>query len=198
MSTIVEEMRSRFAAELLEKASKITRVAFDSLGVLFPAKVSLTVSEVEYVRERSHIDGQGISYLRAAGIPVAFITSEKMGFVEAIGNRLNNLPSVQSGAWKPIEIMTGERGKDKVGSLEMWMKENDASLNECAYMGDDLADIKVFEEVGFSAAPAQAEFLTKAHADFVSERVGGDGAIRDLADLILAAKNIDPTTLSRK
>ena len=189
--------KPNYSPELLEKASKVKAIAFDSLGVLFPAEVFMSVDNREFIRQRSHVDGQGISYLRAIGIFVAFITSEKTGFVEVLGNKLNSLPSVKSGAWEPIAIMTGDAGKDKVAALTAWLAEHGLTMDDCAYVGDEAADVKIFEKVGFSVAPAQAERRARAHADFVTERNAGAGAIRDIADLLLEARGIDPLSLSR-
>jgi 3-deoxy-D-manno-octulosonate 8-phosphate phosphatase (KDO 8-P phosphatase) len=186
-----------------EKAKNIKLVALDSLGVLFSEAVmvtpeSLTTPAGEHVRMRSHIDGQGISYLRAAGFLVCFISSEKAGFIEALGEKLNNLPSVKNGTWKPLGVFAGDAGKDKVATLTKWAEENGATLGEVAYMGDDIGDLTVFKVVGFKAAPAQAEEPVKAAADFVAKRRGGDGAIRDLANVLMEAQGIDPEQLSRK
>jgi 3-deoxy-D-manno-octulosonate 8-phosphate phosphatase (KDO 8-P phosphatase) len=182
MSTSIEDVRA---------------VALDSLGVLFGESVLVHPKEGEYLRTRSHIDGQGISYLRAAGVPIAFISSEKTGYLEYLGDKLNNLPSVASGAWHPIAIFTGEDGKDKVGTLTTWLSAHGLTMADCAYMGDDIADLAVFRQAGFSAAPVQAEESVKKAADFVATRRGGDGAVRDLANAILEAKGIDLETLSR-
>lgn len=175
----------------------VRAVALDSLGVLFGESVLVHPKEGEYLRTRSHIDGQGISYLRAAGIPIAFISSEKTGYLEYLGEKLNNLPSVVSGAWHPIAIFAGEEGKDKVGTLTAWLASYGLTMADCAYMGDDVADLAVFRHVGFSAAPAQAETAVRNAADFVAARRGGDGAVRDLANGILEAKGLDLETLSR-
>lgn len=188
---------------MTEKAKDIKLVALDSLGVLFSPAVQVTPESLsspagELLRTRSHIDGQGISYLRAAGLQVCFISSEKSGFMEALAEKLNNLASVKSGEWKPLTVFSGDAGKDKVATLTTWAEEHGASLAEVAYMGDDIGDLAVFRAVGFTAAPAQAEEPVKAAADFVAKRSGGDGAIRDLANHILEAKGIDPETLSRK
>lgn len=175
----------------------VRAVALDSLGVLFGESVLVHPRDGEYLRTRSHIDGQGISYLRAAGIPIAFISSEKAGFLEYLGDKLNNLPSVTSGSWHEIAIFTGEEGKDKVAALTGWLASHGLTLADCAYMGDDIADLAVFRHVGFSAAPSQAEKAVRDAADLVATRRGGDGAVRDLANAILEAKGIDLDTLSR-
>ncbi|MFZ2886910.1 MAG: HAD hydrolase family protein, partial [Minisyncoccia bacterium] len=132
------------------------------------------------------------------GIQIAFITSEKEGFFEPIIEKLNNLPSVKEGRWPPVALFMGDAGKNKSETIGKWLSESSISLDECAYMGDDLGDYEIMQKVGFAAAPAQAEDIIKKISHFIAARRGGDGAIRDFVNYILKEKNIDPTTLSLK
>lgn len=177
------------------KAQAIKAVVFDGFGVFFSERVFVEPGRGEVLAERSHADGQGISFLRAAGILVGFASSEKTGFFETVGEKLNNLPSVKEGRWKPIELFTGDRAKDKVASVGAWLEQNSISWEECAYMGDDIGDYKIIQKVGFRGAPAQAEEIIKNLADYIAPRRGGDGAVRDFCNFILKAKGIDVTTL---
>lgn len=187
-------------AEAEQIAKSIKAVVFDADGVIFSGQVlvGLGADNVyqEVFKTRSHIDGQGISLLRAAGLKVAIVTAEKTGFVEALSTKLNNLPSVKSGAWQPIDIFTGQIAKDKVTTIESWLKGLGISWVECAYMGDDVGDFKVMKQVGLPASPAQAEVLIKNISMFVAERRGGDGAVRDFCNFILEAKGVDQTSLT--
>lgn len=182
--------------ELKEKLKKIKAVIFDGDGVLFSGRVLIDPEKGEVLKERSHIDGQGISLIRGVGIKVAFVSGEKTGFVEKIGEKLNSLPSVLSGKWQKVGIFTGFQGDKKIEAVESWLKESGIDWQECAAMGDDLSDFKILEKVGVSAAPAQAEKVIKDIADFIAPREGGYGAIRDFCDVILEAKNIDSKTLA--
>ena len=65
-------------------------------------------------------------------------------------------------------------------------------------MVDDLVDVPMLRAVGFRACPITAEEVIREMADFVSERPAGHGAVRDLANLILTARDIDPKTLPTK
>lgn len=179
-------------------AKDIKAVMFDSGGVIFSEQVLFDPERGEVLRMRSHADGQGISLLRDAGLRIAFITSDSNGFLETLGNKLNNLPSVKSGKWEPIAVFTGDKGKDKVATIKTWLAEHDFGLGECAYMGDDIGDYHIMQKVGFRAAPAQAESLIKDMSDFIAERRGGDGAVRDFCSFLLTEKGIDASTLSQK
>ncbi len=181
--------------KLRKKLKKVKAVVFDGDGVFFSGRVFISPEKGEALKERSHIDGQGISLLRDAGIRVAIISGEKTGFIEKIGEKLNSLPSVKNGDWPEMGIFTGDQGKHKVETIQTWLNENGIDWQECAAMGDDLADLQLLEKVRVSAAPAQAEKVIKKIADFVAPREGGNGAIRDFCNLILEAKGIDQRSL---
>ena len=59
------------------------------------------------------------------------------------------------------------------------------SLKEVAYIGDDLNDVEVLENVGFSALSNNSPIKDKVNVDYVTVRKGGDGAFREFADLII-------------
>ncbi|MDO8663919.1 MAG: HAD hydrolase family protein [Candidatus Wildermuthbacteria bacterium] len=181
--------------ELKEKLKRIKAVVFDGDGVFFSGRVFVDPEKGEALKERSHIDGQGISLLRAIGIRVAMISGEATGFLEKIGEKLNSLTSVKNGDWPKMGIFTGHQGGQKVETIESWLKEVGVSFEECAAMGDDLADYQLLKKVGVAAAPAQAEEVIKKIAHYIAPREGGNGAIRDLCNLILEAKEVDPTSL---
>ncbi len=173
-------------------------VILDSVGVLFSPYVLFDADKGEMLRERSHIDGQGISLLRAAGVKIAFVSSEKTSFLKTLADKLNGLPSVKSGTWAPIEIFEGLSGDAKTKVLEVWSENVGVPFEACAYMGDDIGDYAMMQKVGFPCAPSQAEGIVKEISKFISEREGGRGAIRDLANYILKAKGTDPLSLNSK
>lgn len=181
--------------QLEEKLKKVKAVVFDGDGVFFSGTVFVSPKEGEALKERSHVDGQGISFLRAIGIRAAIISGEKTGFVEIIGEKLNNLPSVKNGEWPKMGIFTGPQGSGKVETIDGWLKEIGVSWEECVAMGDDVSDYDLLKKAGVAAAPSQAEEVIKGISDYVAPREGGKGAIRDLCDLILEAKGMDMTTL---
>ena len=183
------------AEELKEKLKKIKAVVFDGDGVFFSGRVFIDTEKGEALKERSHVDGQGISLLRAIGIKVALISGEKTGFIEKIGEKLNSLPSVKEGKWSPVGIFTGPQGSQKVETIDNWLKEIGVRWEECAAMGDDLVDYQLLKKVGFAVAPAQAETIIKKIVHYVTPREGGNGAIRDFCNLILEVKKIDLKSL---
>lgn len=181
--------------ELKEKIKKIKAVVFDGDGVFFLGRVFIDPEKGEVLKERSHIDGQGISLLRAIGIKIALVSGEKTGFIEKIGEKLNSLPSVKEGKWSPMGVFTGFQSSQKIEIIDGWLKEVGAEWEECAAMGDDLADYQLLRKVGFAVAPGQAETIIKKIVHYVTPREGGNGAIRDFCNLILEVKKIDPKSL---
>lgn len=179
-------------------ARNLKVVVFDSIGVLFSSTVIFDDNKGEVLRTRSHLDGQGISLLRSAGLRIVFVSASADHFVFSLCHRFNNLPSVANGNWAVVDLYRGITGKDKVEVLEKWLKDNNISWDECAYMGDDIGDYHVMQKVGFRAVPADAEDIVKKDAHFVAVRNGGSGAVRDLCNFILNAKEVDITTLALK
>lgn len=182
--------------EINKKLKNIRALVFDGDGVFFTGRVMVSPEKGEVFKERSHVDGQGISMLRDVGLRIALISGEKSGFLESVGEKLNFLPSVQSGKWPKIEIFTGLQGQQKLETINNWLEKIGISWEECAAMGDDLADYQLLKKVGIAVAPVQAEAAVKKIAHYVTAREGGNGAIRDLCNLILEAKGIDYTSLT--
>jgi len=191
-------MKSQEEIKNLAKGVKVA--VFDGDGVIFSGQVFVGPGAdgtfKELLKVRSHLDGQGLSLIRSAGIRVAVVTAEKSGFAESLVNKLNNLPSAKSGAWPPIEIFTQQIGESKLVTIETWLKGLGLAWSECAYMGDDVGDFQVMQKAGFKASPAQAESLVKNISDFVAPRQGGNGAVRDFCNFLLETRGIDPTTLN--
>ena len=183
--------------KLEEKLKKIQEVVFDGDGVFFTGRVFVGFSG-EVMKERSLVDGQGISFLRAAGIRIAFCTGEDGRFFEPVVEKMNGLPSVTSGAWPRVHLFTDRHQSGKVEAVNIWLTECRIEWEQCAVMGDDFSDYGLFQKCSFRVAPEQAEKELREMADFVTPRVGGDGAIRDFANLILQAKGISKYSLAIK
>jgi 3-deoxy-D-manno-octulosonate 8-phosphate phosphatase (KDO 8-P phosphatase) len=85
---------------------------------------------------------------------------------------------------------------DLVSTVERvrWMEESGYKPEEVIYMGDGIFDAAVFDKVGYSIAPANAFYLTKKHADFVTHSAGGDSAVAEACVHILKKffKPFDP------
>ena len=172
--------------ELKEKLKNIKAIIFDCDGVVFTGQVFCSKDNSDFLKERSHIDGQGLVMLMAVGLKIAFVTAEKTGFIEKYSEKLNG----KDETWEKTIVFSGFQGKEKVGVIDSWLKEIGVSWQECAAMGDDVGDLELLKKVGFSAAPFQAEKEIKEIVDYVAPRQGGRGAVRDLCNIILEAKKI--------
>jgi len=188
--------------EILELARNIKAIAFDVDGVLtLDSEYFLPGGGI--AKARSHNDGQGISLLRAIGLRVVFITSEDSDspgceFIKRLVKKWNDLPSSccqeNLNGWSSVCLFMTPN-QDKGSILREWLKEQRFSTEECAAMGDDLVDVPMLRLVSFKIAPAQAESVILDMVDWVTPRSGGAGAVRDVANLILNARGIDPFSL---
>lgn len=117
-------------------------------------------------------DSAGVLFCRHLNIPIVIITGEKTGIVERRAKKL-----------KIEQIYQGV--SDKVRIATKVCKKLGVELKETAYIGDDLGDIKLLKEVGFSAAPANASDYVKDLVQFVCKKKGGEGAFREFVEHIL-------------
>lgn len=159
---------------------RIKAVFFDCDGVLFTGRVFVHPKDGEFLKERSLIDGQGITNLRQKGYVIGFITGETSGFTEQVVNKFNDIDGLD-----PILFVTGVKGQGKVDAVQKIIDEHKIKWNEVAYMGDDLSDLEILKKVGYPACPAGSRLFGKTKCLYTSNRNGGDGAIRDFADHIL-------------
>jgi 3-deoxy-D-manno-octulosonate 8-phosphate phosphatase (KDO 8-P phosphatase) len=160
-------------AHVRERAARIRLACFDVDGTLTDGRLFLDVAGNE--TKAFHVrDGQGLALLRRAGIAVAFVTA-RPGAVAA-------RRAAELGADCHAEV------KDKCAFVEALAQERGLRIDEVAFMGDDLADVAVMRVAGLAAAPADAHPLAFAQAHWRSTARGGEGAARELCDLLLAAQ----------
>ncbi|MEK7589163.1 MAG: HAD hydrolase family protein [Patescibacteria group bacterium] len=178
------------SAKLLQKFKQIRVLALDCDGVLTPLYLDTGVimtkevasqhtgRDFVYVFESarfSHQDGQGIDLVRKEGISVLILTTQRSGYVQARAWKLG-VPLVQN--------------KDKVAGLKEWLKENcpKTNLKDICFVGDSTNDVDIMKIVGVSACVADGATEAKKVADYVTRQKGGDGAVREVCDLIVRAK----------
>jgi len=120
----------------------------------------------------SVLDGHGIRMWQRAGLKVAFLSGRKSAPTEHRAGQL--------GVEHCIEDC-----HDKLPAVEKLLGQMGLSSDNVAYIGDDLPDLPVIRYVGFCAAVANATDEVKQHADYVTSRRGGDGAVREVIEYIL-------------
>lgn len=159
-----------YSLELKNKASKIKMAVFDVDGVMTDGSITYDENGVEYKTFNAK-DGQGIVRITKAGIVTAIITARNNATVK---HRFENLGMTS--------LFMGQ--KDKMVAMKQLLDEYKLDLSQVAYMGDDLPDIPVLNEVGMACCPNDAIEEVKEICDFVSSKNGGRGAVREMTDLI--------------
>ena len=124
----------------------------------------------------SRSDGHGIARLRAAGVPVLILSAEEN---PVVGRRAEKLG---------VECAQGVAEKGAV--LRDWAAARGIRLDRIAYLGNDRGDLPALELVGWPIAVPDASPEALAAARHVLSQPGGHGAVRELADLILAAREL--------
>ncbi len=122
-------------------------------------------------------DGAGISLARIAGIKCGVITKR---ISETVATRMRDL--------KIEHVYMGQAFKMK--PVREIMEKEGVTLEEIAYVGDDVIDLPVMRQVGLAVAVANARAQVKAEAHYVTDHEGGYGAGRDAIDFILQSKGI--------
>ena len=163
-----------FPPELLLRAQGIRVVFFDVDGVLTDGSITYLSGGVE-AKSFNTQDGLGMKLLQDGGVAVGLITARSS---EAVERRARDL--------KLTQVYQGVR--DKLTVLEQICKETGLRPLQMAYMGDDWIDLPLINRVGFAAAPANAVPEVGQRVHYTAKRHGGQGAVREVCDLILEAK----------
>lgn len=157
--------------DLIERAKKIKCLITDVDGVLTDGSLYLDNHGNEL--KGFHVqDGMGLKLLMAAGIEVAVITTSRNAVID---HRMQQLG-------------ISHYFKGQVSKLNAFAElKTRLNLNneEIAYIGDDLPDLELIKQVGLGVAVANALRQVKEYACWHTEKAGGQGAVRELCDLIL-------------
>ncbi len=162
-------------SKALGRIDEIRLVAFDVDGVFTDGRFYLSDEGVETKAFHTQ-DGYGVRRLIESGVTVAVISGRKSGAVE---KRMAELDV--------SHVILG--CKDKVAALDELAATLDVAVSDCAYVGDDLPDLPLLEHVGFSVAVANSVAELQQRCDYVTTRPGGAGAVREVCDLIVAARS---------
>ena len=159
---------------LTSRAKLIRLMAFDVDGVMTDGGLYLSDSGEEFKRFNS-LDGHGIKMLRASGVEVAIITGRTSRCVELRAQNLG-IQHVYQGVERKLEAMV-----DLLDKLKL-------SRDAAAYMGDDVVDLCVMRHVGLAISVPESPQLVREHSDYVTQRSGGHGAVREACELIMSAQ----------
>ncbi len=153
-------------------------------GVLTDAGMYYSESGDEWKKFNTR-DGMGIKLLQKAGLITAIVTQERTRLVARRAEKLA-IPEVHQGV------------TDKLSVIRDMARRHGISLGQIAYIGDDVNDIEVLRSVGLSAAPADGLPQVVEIVDYVCRQKGGEGAVRELAELILLSRIGRKTTTRRR
>jgi len=159
---------------LIEKLSGVRLAVFDVDGILTNGQLLFTADGQE-VKQFNTLDGLGIKLLQRVGIESAIITGRRS-------------PQVEQRA-RALGITWLEQGReDKLVALQELWERSGHSAETTAYIGDDLPDLSAIRAASFGACVPNGHPLVQQHADWVSNRRGGEGAGREFCELILQAQ----------
>jgi 3-deoxy-D-manno-octulosonate 8-phosphate phosphatase (KDO 8-P phosphatase) len=160
--------------EILKKAAAVRLAVFDVDGVLTDGSLILGSGGEEHKSFHVH-DGLGLVMLREAGINVAVISARSSAIV---AERMASLG---------IEFVYQGR-EDKRASITSLMQDLGMQPGQTLFVGDDLLDLPAMRAAGLAIAVANAHPFVQEHADWVTTRRGGRGAVREVCELLLRAQ----------
>ena len=161
--------------QIIKRAAKIKLLLTDVDGVLTDTGVYYS-SKGEEMKRFSIRDGMGIERLRElVGVETGIITRENSAIVKSRAQKL-----------KIEELHLGVFEKDK--TLDEILSRRNLLAEEVAYIGDDTNDLEIMHKAGLSACPNDATHFAKNVSNIIVKSKGGFGAVRDLAEIIIAAK----------
>jgi 3-deoxy-D-manno-octulosonate 8-phosphate phosphatase (KDO 8-P phosphatase) len=158
------------------KLKDIKLLLLDVDGVLTSGLIIYSGTDIE-TKMFNVKDGLGIRLLQTAGIEVGIVTGRTSS---ALLTRCRDLGITM--------IFDGIKSKGEV--FDIILSKNHLQAHEVAFVGDDLPDISLMKKTGVSIAVADAHDAVKNHADIITLRNGGDGAVREVCEMILVAKNM--------
>ena len=156
------------------RAASIRLILFDVDGVLTDGKILLHADGTES-KQFDIKDGTAIVWAQRAGLTV--------GFLSARMSAATTQRAAQLGVGVVQQAVTSKL--DAYGTI---VRQQDATDEQVAYMGDDVLDLPVLGRVGLAAAPADAVDEVRSRVHWVSRRAGGHGAARELIELVLRAQ----------
>lgn len=160
---------------ILEKASHIQALVLDVDGILSDGFLSFTNSGDE-IKSFDIRDGLGMKLVQKAGLKVAIITGRSSNIVT---NRMQSLG---------VDLVVQGR-EDKGVALREACVQLGVEPADCAYMGDDWPDLPALLQAGLAVTVPNAHIEVRRRVDLVTQAHGGRGAVRELCDILLQAKN---------
>ena len=169
-------------AQFATHARSVRLLALDVDGVLSDGQLYFG-NQGEEIKAFNSLDGQGIKMLQASGVKVAIVTGRTSNIVAQRAQQLG------------IELLLQGR-EDKLIALHQLTNDLQLDWTEMAYMGDDLPDLAAIIKVGLGITLPNATNTMVLHSQYVTQRCGGQGAVREVCDLIMQAQGTWDTALA--
>jgi len=160
--------------DIIEKAANVRLVIFDVDGVLTDGSLFIGDDGQEYKAFNSR-DGHGMKMLQASGVDIGIITGRTSHVVKY---RMDSLGIKH--------VYQGQL--DKLPAFEELVEKLGLSVDQVAYVGDDVVDLPILIRVGLAIAVQDAHPLVKQHCHWITTNVGGRAAARDVCELIMQAQ----------
>ncbi|SUA44206.1 3-deoxy-D-manno-octulosonate 8-phosphate phosphatase [Neisseria zoodegmatis] len=160
--------------EIQARAARIKLLIMDVDGVLTDGRIFIRDSGEE-IKSFHTLDGLGLKMLQACGVQTAIITGRD---APSVGIRVKQLGI--NHYYKGIH--------DKRAAYADLREKAGVEEHECAFIGDDVVDLPVMVRCGLPVAVPEAHWFTLKHAAYVTRNSAGNGAVRELCDLIMQAQ----------
>lgn len=158
-----------------EKIKSVRVLIMDVDGVMTDGRIIMDDAGRE-IKNFNVRDGHGIKMLMRYGIDVVLLTGRRSAVVDHRARDLG-IREVHQAVFDKLEVC------DEI------IKKRSIGYNHIAFIGDDVVDIPLLKRVGFSIAVADAAEHVKKAVDYVTENRGGNGAVREICELILMGQN---------
>lgn len=156
------------------KARQVRLMIFDVDGILTDGKLVFG-PDGETLKIFHVLDGHGIKLLQESGIQTAIISARKSDMVMRRAKDLG-IGHIQLGI------------QDKLSAFTALLSKTGMTAADCGYIGDDVIDLPILTRAGFSASVPNGHLEVRSRVDYVTEKAGGNGAVREICDLILQAQ----------
>ncbi|MEQ9461671.1 MAG: HAD hydrolase family protein [Phycisphaeraceae bacterium] len=171
MTESAESSADHLALRVERLPCPVAALICDFDGVLTDNRVIVREDGLEsVVCDRS--DGLGLQMVRDSGVAVGVLSKERNPVVSA--------------RCKKLGVACIQGIDDKLPVLRKWAEEHGVKMEHLVYIGNDVNDVECLKAAGCGVAVADAYDVAMEASDFVLERSGGYGAVRELCDLILA------------
>jgi 3-deoxy-D-manno-octulosonate 8-phosphate phosphatase (KDO 8-P phosphatase) len=171
MSDLFTTLYGPVSDDIIQRAKQIKLLICDVDGVFSDARIYLG-NNGEELKAFNTLDGFGVKAIQSAGIDVAVITGRHSKLVE---QRMQSLTVKH--------IYQGQ--ENKLAAYQQLLSKLSLTPPQVAYIGDDIPDLAVMEQVGFSISVPDGHPYVKNKAHYMTQRRGGFGAVRELCDLLL-------------